>query len=284
MQKSDNTKTAVSAHRKVRSSTTLNRRYVKRPVQSSDITVVTRRSPKVRHFSTPAPSRLAEERVHITTPVMHHPLQKTANQKIRDMRNTLNKPSEPSISAKEIKEREIKKAIASAKSTKIEQKEVKMKQGLRFGFGRIVLALSCAALTTFAIAYFVNLNMPDLSLRVAAIQTGIEASYPSYIPRGYSTSSISSEDGKVVLDFHNSAENKSFTIIEEVSSWDSNALLANYVKTEFGENYSTVREQGLTIYVSGSNAAWVNGGILYKIDASSDVLSNKQIRSIAVSL
>ena len=188
------------------------------------------------------------------------------------------------MTAKEIKEHEIKKAIASAnRLNEKKQKEIKT-SGNHFGFGRILLALSCAALVAFAIVYFVNLNMPDFSLRVAAMQTGINASYPSYVPRGYSTSSISSEKGKVTMDFRSSSDDNTFSIIEEVSSWDSSALLANYVKEEFGDNYSTVREQGLTIYISGSKAAWVNGGILYKIDAKDGVLSSKQIRSIAVSL
>ena len=71
---------------------------------------------------------------------------------------------------------------------------------------------------------------------------------------------------------------------EEASSWDSNALLTNYVKEAFGDGYSIVREQGLTIYIKGSNAAWVNGGIVYKLKADDGVLTNKQIRSIAVSL
>ena len=73
-------------------------------------------------------------------------------------------------------------------------------------------------------------------------------------------------------------------MIEEKSSWDTNALLSNYVKTEYGENYSIVREQGLTIYISNSDAAWVNGGIVYKLKTASGDLTNKQIRAIATSL
>lgn len=292
MQKSDNTKTAVSAHRKVRSSTTLNRRYVKRPTLSGDITVATKRSPKVKHFATPAlPTNMVKNptttltKSDVMAPAVRHPLQNHVSQKMQVRKKAAERSTQPGPSAKEIKEKAIKKAIANAEAISSQQKkDAQIKNGLHFGFGRVMLALSCAAFAAFAIAYFVNLNMPDLSLRVAAMQTGIDASYPSYVPRDYSTSSISSENGKVVLDFHNSTSNSDFTIVEEVSSWDSNALLANYVKVEFGENYTTIREQGLTIYISGSNAAWVNGGILYKITAQNGVLSNKQIRSIAVSL
>lgn len=40
---------------------------------------------------------------------------------------------------------------------------------------------------------------------------------------------------------------------------------------------------GLTIYSSGKNAVWVNGGILYQITGSAN-LSNEQIQKIATSL
>ena len=51
MYKSDTTTTAKAAHRQVKSSTTLNRRYVRRPVRSTDVAVTIKRSPKVKHFN-----------------------------------------------------------------------------------------------------------------------------------------------------------------------------------------------------------------------------------------
>lgn len=201
-------------------------------------------------------------------------------------KNQTSQPQVSKVTAKELKEQAIKKALAEASNTTtMAEKTTDKKSGkIKFGFGRVMLALSCAAAAVFAIAYFININMPDISLKVAAMQTGINASYPSYVPRGYVTSDISSENGKVTIRFKNSTENTSFTLTEEKSSWDSNALLTNFVKPTYKENYSIVREQGLTLYVSGSNAAWVNGGIIYKIEAENGILTNKQIRSIAVSL
>ena len=126
--------------------------------------------------------------------------------------------------------------------------------------------------------------MPDISLKVAAMQTGIDASYPGYIPRDYTLSGIVSEEGKITLDFVSNASGDAFSITEEKSSWDSNALLNNYVKEKYGDNYTIVREQGLTIYISGSDAAWANGGIVYKLGANTGALTKKQISSIAASL
>ena len=196
------------------------------------------------------------------------------------------------MTAAEIKDREIKKALALAAQNSTSEQAEKSKTskkkssnfgGVHFGFGRVLLAMTCAAVAVFAIVYFVNLNMPDLSLRVAAMQTGIEASYPSYRPRGYELSDITSESGKVTLNFKNS-DGDAFSLVEESSSWDSNTLLTNYVTPTYQDNYIVIREQGLTLYVSGSDACWVNGGVMFKLKTLSGTLTKKQIKSIATSL
>ncbi len=376
MQKTNSNHTAATAHRRTQVSTTLNRRYVRRPVKktgmvtangartmseksngmssakSGNVAISIKRSPKITRFGSPAMRQVhsmqqakqmqqvkktsikisstdTEQKQQMISqtksgqmkqmgqmrqmkqaqtqqaeqmqqmqqekmmPVQSHPMQATANARIRERqaRTSTTNMQATRATAKELKDQAIKKALMSAATANMsEQKVVKSKKStksvgkMRFGFGRVMLALSCATAVVFAIAYLVNLNMPDISLRVAAMQTGIDASYPGYVPRDYSISSITSENGKVSLEFRNSVENKNFTLAEEASSWDSNALMTNYVKEEFGDNYSIIREQGLTIYVNESNAAWVNGGIVYKLTAEPDVLSNKQIRSIAVSL
>ena len=219
--------------------------------------------------------------------VQPHPLQEKANARMQARKSAVKK--ERKMTAKELKDRAIREALAKASTIeapneKTKKKKTKSGTKLHFGFGRVVLAMSCAAVAVFAIVYFVNLNMPDVSLKVAAIQTGINAKYPSYVPRDYALSSITSESKKIVLEFKNSESDGSFTITEETSPWDSNALRNTYVKETYGDNYQVVKEQGLTLYISGSNAVWVNGGIIYKIDTSKGVLTNKQIKTIATSL
>lgn len=288
MQKSDSNQKAKTARRKVSASTTLNRRYVRKPRKNTDMVVTVKRSPKVRHFND---SKVSASTSTVKEPEMvaaqAHPIQVAANQKISHRAKAVAQSQQVSkLSAKEIKDRAIQKALASAeKTTKNDKKTKKVKgEKIHFGFGRVVLALSCAAAAVFAIAYFVNLNMPDISLRVAAMQTGIEASYPSYVPRDFNLSDITSEEGKITLNFKNAATGDAFLLVEEQSSWDSNALLTNFVKDSYGENYTVIREQGLTLYVSGSDACWVNGGVVYKITMSSGVLTKKQIKAIATSL
>lgn len=320
MQKTDHSQVATSTHRKVRSSTTLNRKYVKRPSladgkepvasdQSVDsaVAVSITRSPKISRFNQEAISNLQKESVQQEVKEIEmaqpHPLQVNANKRVHQRSFGASETVNDKMTAKELKEQAIRQALVSAskpmeasnnskegklaKATKATNDKNSKKSNLSkayFGFGRVMLAFGCAVVAVFAIVYFVNMSMPDLSLRVAAMQTGIEASYPSYVPRDYTLSDITSEDGKIVLNFKNSTDNSAFSIIEESSSWDSNALLTNYVQDAYGDDYTILREQGLTIYVNGSNACWVNGGVVYKLKTTQGTLTKKQIKSIAVSL
>ena len=303
MYKSDTTTKAKVAHRQVQSSTTLNRRYVKRPVRSDDVTVTVKRSPKIQHFGSTVPE--VAPTTQVTDPIAQakpHPVQVAANERMKvrvnaaSMRGTAGLVSGSAsgasglvsgMTAKQMKDQAIQKALAAASQTNDSDKKSSKYQKIgkvHFGWGRVLLAFTCAAVAVVAIVYFVNLNMPDISLRVAAMNTGIEATYPSYVPRDFALTDITSENGKITLNFKNSAMEQEFTLVEEKSSWDSNALLSNYVKAEYTDNFATIREQGLTIYVDGSNAAWVNGGVVYKLSANGDVLTKKQIKSIATSL
>lgn len=149
---------------------------------------------------------------------------------------------------------------------------------------RLAFALFCSTAVVASLFFITQTNMPDISVRVAAMQTGIQATYPSYIPREYRLSGVyTTQDNSVAMDFTGPNQAK-FTLTEEKLPWDSNALLNRYVKTKWGENYDSVREQGITIYISGSNAAWVNAGIVYKINNFQGELTKKQIKNIVTSL
>ena len=124
-------------------------------------------------------------------------------------------------------------------------------------------------------------SMPDISAKVAAAQNG--ASYPSFVPRDFTARSASFQKNTFSLEFVGPDKTR-FTIDQEKLPWDSNALLNNYVKPTWGEQYDTIREQGLTIYMYQSNAAWVNGGTVYKLNTTSGSLSKKQLKNIITSL
>lgn len=321
MQKTDSKQKAMTAQRKVGTSTTLSRKLVRNRSMGVDSMTKVTRSARIQHFGgsaiqSPAlratPEQMfvqntqnvnktvpmvgtmpAEEVIPVeetasisevtTAPV--HPIQAYVNRQMK-VKKQMTTSATKATTAKQIKDQAIKKALADTIAQEETKPVVKQKKlgKIHFGFGRVVLALSCAAVAVLIIAYFVNVNMPDISLKVAAMQTGINATYPSYVPRDYSISSITSEDKKITLKFRNNSTGDAYNIIEETSSWDSNALLNNYVAPTYGDKYSIIREQGLTLYVTDNDAAWVNGGVVYKLNTTSGELTSKQIRSIAASL
>lgn len=149
---------------------------------------------------------------------------------------------------------------------------------------RVFFAFLCSSAVVAALFFVVQSNMPDISIKVAAMQTGIQATYPSYVPRDYRLSGVyTAQDNSVAMDFLGPNQAK-FTLTEEKLPWDSTALLNRFVKPKWGEDFTTIKEQGITIYISGSNAAWVNAGIVYKITNFNGELTKKQIKNIVTSL
>ena len=140
-----------------------------------------------------------------------------------------------------------------------------------------------AALILFA-GYVTYLNMPDISVKIAAAQAGIDARYPGYKPSGYKLDGpIAYNDGQVKIKFQSISGDKSYIVNQTKSGWDSKALLENYIKEKSDNEYATTREKGITVYTyDNGKAAWVSGGILYTIDGNAP-LSPGQIRKIATS-
>jgi hypothetical protein len=132
--------------------------------------------------------------------------------------------------------------------------------------------------------YFTYINLPNLSVRVAAAQAGIDATYPEYRPVGYRLNGpVAYKNGEVSMNFASNSGPVSFSLNQSKSSWDSSALLEKYVNPKSDGKYATYSDDGLTIYTYGTDAAWVNGGILYTVDGSA-MLSNEQIRRMATSM
>lgn len=175
--------------------------------------------------------------------------------------------------------RKVARMEESEPRSKSRQKSVR-KQG---SVKRFLLAFGCAAACVAGIIYVVTSNVPDISVRVAAMQAGVESSYPSYVPTEFSLTDIKSDDKEIILTFTNAKE-QTFTLSEKKSAWDSAALERNLVKKSWDSDYSTTHEQGITMYIHNSSAAWVNGGVLYQITADDEVLTKKQLRSIATSM
>ncbi len=291
MQKSGK-KPAASAHRKVKASDARSRKNLQRPKSSIEdghkILIDENRTMAGKSTSKKRTVSIIE---HSSEPevIVASPRVEMDEKDDVELLSTPKSDSElvltstSKMSAREIKERAIAKALSEAARPR-EEKVIERPMRTHFRWSRIIFAFACAAMAVFAIVYFVNLNSPDISLKVAAMQTGIDATYPSYVPRDYAISDIASENGRITLSFKNSGNGNNFVIIEEKSSWDSSALMSNFIQPEYGNDYEMIREQGLTLFISGDDAAWVNKGIVYKLKTISGTLTKKQIKAIAVSL
>lgn len=182
-----------------------------------------------------------------------------------------------------------KASKASADAARLAMKKVatmdatarpmKKRRGVRF-----FIALGCSAAAVAGLVAFVVINLPNISVKVAAMQTGIDASYPKVIPRNYTMETASADkDNKVSIKYVGPNDTY-FVLTEESSTWDSTAVLNNFVKLNYSVNYSTMHEQGITYYSDSGSAVWVNGGILYKLTSHGKNLTREQIRNLVVSM
>lgn len=126
-------------------------------------------------------------------------------------------------------------------------------------------------------------SIPSLSVKVASIQSGINASYPEFLPDGYSSDGpVTYDNDTVIINFHANTGNTKFTIKQTKSPLDSTAVKEKVEKSSKGQ-FLVKEERGLTIFTYNGNGMWVNGGILYTITGDAP-LSSDQIRRIAISL
>ena len=188
------------------------------------------------------------------------------------------------FSAKKLtnKSRQNSKALMSAmkEETKPKSAPVTIKKP-KVSKKHLIFAVASSICCMGVLYATLKFSMPDISAKVAAAQNG--ASYPSFVPRDFTARSASFQKNTFSLEFVGPDKTR-FTLDQEKLPWDSNALLNNYVKPTWGEQYDTIREQGLTIYMYQSNAAWVNGGTVYKLNTTSGSLSKKQLKNIITSL
>jgi hypothetical protein len=209
---------------------------------------------------------------------IQHPIA-TKVEKLRLHKKSISATPVVAKSSKTIKQEAIAEALSKS-STSVNPKKSFFKRNAKY-----INFLTIGAVILIVAGYFIYINMPSISVRIASIQAGINATYPDYQPDGYSISGpISYSDGEVTIDFHANAGNRYFDIKQSKSSWDSSALKIQVDKNSNNETAES-QESGLTIYTynDNNNADWVNGGILYSITGNAK-LSNNQIQRIATSL
>lgn len=157
----------------------------------------------------------------------------------------------------------------------------KAKKSLRKKLATYGAGLLAALLLVGFIAYQ---NIPNITMRYASARAGINASLPGYRPAGFSLSPrIQYTPGQITLSFKSNSDDRSFSITQRETAWNSDALLSNYLASKPGQ-VQRYEDKGRTIFLYGDNSAtWVSGGVWYDIDGNSQLNSDQLIR-IATSL
>lgn len=242
------------------------------------------RSPMIQKFAQASHQQPQASRVISDIGPVQHPVQvkvaaRTTHQKAAPKPHAPLHAAPQPKPASEIKKHSIEKALHNAQPAKKARKGSFAKRHPR------LVSISSATLAIALLGgYLTYLNLPNISVRVAAAQAGIAATYPSYQPSGYSLKGpVAYNNGQVSMNFAANVGPQDFTVNQVKSSWDSSALLTNYVAEKSSGDYQTLSSGGLTIYTYRGNAAWVNGGILHTIEGDAP-LSPDQIRKIATSM
>ena len=146
------------------------------------------------------------------------------------------------------------------------------------------VGLSLAGVILLGI-YVWQINYPNLALKVAGSKAGISASMPTYLPSGWKISGdIQANPGNINYKLASADGNKSVSVNEVRSDWDSQALAENYLSPNT-DKYTALQSEGLTIYIYNNNqASWVNHGTWYRIEGQDHGLSRDQIIKMATSL
>ncbi len=276
---------SANLHQTTQRSLTLSRKFTKRPQSHADII---KRQPAIAHSQKTAatqhtqvhkfaPQPTPKARVMDIGPIAHpHTIKAHARSTAKS--DAIFQPVHTKAST--VKEQSLSAAIAKAAPAKKRQKS----RFWSFKNRQVASIMSGTFALVLLAGYFTYINMPNLSVRIAAAQAGVDAAYPAYRPDGYGLNGpITYDNGRVTIGFKANAGNTGFKINQAKSGWDSDAVLDNYITPRAGGNYMPYSERGLTIYTYGNNAAWVNGGILYTIEGDAP-LSGEQIRRIATSL
>jgi hypothetical protein len=279
---------AKGVHKTQQRSTALNRQFVKRtapvtpkaavPIRvqsgSMDMRRPVKRSPHISRFARDPQGVVSRHTPRDVSPVAH-PVVHKAHQTVATKAQAA-APRSAGPSARDIKHAELGKVLANASASENKSDSQPKRRALN------VAAASLGVL--LITGYFTYVNMPNLSVRVAAAQAGIDASYPEYRPVGYRLNGpVAYQDGQVSMKFASNSGPVAFSLNQAKSSWDSSALLEKFVDPRSEGKYATYNDAGLTIYTYGTDAAWVNGGILYTVEGTA-TLSNEQIRRIATSM
>lgn len=264
---------ARGVHARPQKSKTLMRSVLKAPHAAALPKPAVKRSPHIQRFSAMAPARH-----HVKPAPETKAVQQPVQTALPVAAPATSQPSASPANGSQLKEALIKQQLRQVDVPTVQPRDHKPARR----FPRAASIFSGVAALALLAGYLTYLNLPSLSIKVAAAQAGFAATYPAYQPAGYSFNGpVAYTPGEVKVHFASNTNDYHYTLVQQASSWDSRAVLDNFV-TKQSQEYATLQERGLTIYLYDNKATWVNGGVLYVIDGNAP-LSSEQIQKIASS-
>jgi len=276
----------TTVHAKTHKSVTLKREYVKRPEPSqrpahNRTRAMSQKSPMITKFAASKPILNDQSKYHDIAP----PKRATASLSpivtsthARVISSTARPAPLQATNSRTKKEQLIAEQMAK---TPVKATPFKHQKAARTRPKRMQIVLAAFALLIFT-GYLTYLNLPGISVRLAASQSGVAATFPNYHPSGYRfVGPVAFDSGEVRLSFKANGGGQHFQIKEQASSWNSQAVLDNYVSIISGGKYATNQARGLTIYTFENNAAWVSGGVFYTIDGTAPLSTDQLLRMAA---
>lgn len=299
-----------SIHKQIQRSNTLMRHAVKKPVPSpvtrpakaQTHTAAARRTPKsapaaklILHHDIQRQARAQKVpqstlvskfgNISSAKPAAHHPI---SSPTVKSRIAPLPVKAAPAISrpyaspAQSVLEKGLKNATSHKETyTPKKQRAARSKRSLR---GKLATYGAGALAAVLLFGFIAYQNIPNISMRYAATRAGISASLPGYQPAGFALNNrIQYNPGQITLNFDSNSDDRSFSITQRETAWNSDALLSNYVAAKDGQ-VQKYEDKGRTIFLYGDNSAtWVSGGVWYDINGNSQLNSDQLIR-IATSL
>jgi len=277
---------AATIHSKPQRPATLNRQALQKPSSPQTAFKATKdstRSLLISRFKPTVINPLSEQQPVVgeslnqksTTPPNTTPLHPSIMAAMQD--RAANQPSAPPDS-KELKEMLIRERLAQVGN------DTKPKKPNIFARKPRLASILVSSLSLLILAgYFTYANLTNISMRVAASNAGINATFPGYKPDGYNVNGpITYAPGEVSIGYKSNTSDSKFTLIQKTSNWDSQGVLDNFVRKQTS-TYLTFQQRGVTVYTFNNKAAWTNGGLLYTIEGDAS-LSSDQILKLATSL
>lgn len=157
------------------------------------------------------------------------------------------------------------------------------KQETKRGHRKFKLSAIAAAITAVALVlgYGGYLVYPNVQLRIAASQAGLDAK-TFYAPKGYKVSgSVAMGAGKLAINYH--GENNASYRLNQERSKTTEEQLKNEATAKGKDSFDSLKAGGVNVYRYNDKAAWVKDGVLYTLDTN-DFLTSDQITKIASSV